>query len=215
MNKASKLWVSVADQLHPVWGFVVLSGATLLADPLSAHAQSRNLASFDFEFFAARTALLDIAIDSARTARIAHAARTRYELSDGTPVDASDWYQARRRDFSVNFLTAFSDNFGLIWGVAAGDTGPKYTISPSFKIGFIAQHQLAPLTWLTLRATIDLGGMTEEFPCTANYGEIGGIQPVNCRLAATPLPPEETLNHLFRDTLGGAPQVSLTFTHRF
>ena len=33
-------------------------------------------------------------------------------------------------------------------------------------------------------------------PCTADYGAIGGVQAVNCRLAASQLDPAETLRHL-------------------
>jgi hypothetical protein len=39
----------------------------------------------------------------------------------------------------------------------------------------------------------------EEKTCVADYGDIGGIQAVNCRLAATALEPAETLQYLYNE----------------
>lgn len=52
---------------------------------------------------------------------------------------------------------------------------------------------------LSVRATRILGGRLRERSCVANYGEIGGVQAVNCRLAASVLPPGQTLGYLFND----------------
>ena len=50
------------------------------------------------------------------------------------------------------------------------------------------------LSALTVRG-IAWGDLNEQ-PCEGDYGDIGGVQTVNCRLAATFLAPEETLQYL-------------------
>jgi hypothetical protein len=45
----------------------------------------------------------------------------------------------------------------------------------------------------------------------ADYGDIGGVQSVNCRLAASELPPQETLKHLFNQ----APHDRVTLNFRY
>jgi hypothetical protein len=58
------------------------------------------------------------------------------------------------------------------------------------------------------------GAMTEG-TCTADYVELGGIQTVNCRLAADIIPPEETLDHLVN--IGGDTdaKISVSFSLAF
>ena len=36
----------------------------------------------------------------------------------------------------------------------------------------------------------------KERACTADYGDIGGVEQVNCRLAASEMTPTETLKYL-------------------
>jgi hypothetical protein len=112
-------------------------------------------------------------------------------------------------------MTQLSSETGLIWGVGTGERGVKYRISPSFKLGFIHQARLGRCTTFTLRATTTLGGRLREKACTADYGDIGGVQAVNCRLAASEMEPAETLHHLFNDTARDQRQVSVLFSHAF
>ena len=44
-----------------------------------------------------------------------------------------------------------------------------------------------------------MGGRFKEHSCTADYADLGGLEQVNCRLAATELAPEETLKYLVND----------------
>jgi hypothetical protein len=119
-----------------------------------------------------------------------------YELSDGTWVSFRNWYDSDWVDFRVELLTQLSDNFGVLWGASTGEWGEKYTIEPSLRLGFVSQVQPRPNASLSLTVTTTIGGRLFERPCEADYGEIGGIQPVNCRLAASLLQPEETLQYL-------------------
>lgn len=49
----------------------------------------------------------------------------------------------------------------------------------------------------------------------ADYGEIGGMQEVNCRLAAEPIPPNETLQYLVNEPGRNESRLSVTFEYRF
>jgi len=62
-----------------------------------------------------------------------------------------------------------------------------------------------------LRAATRFGGGLKEGTCVADYGDIGGVQSVNCRLAASELPPQETLKHLFNQ----APHDRVTLNFRY
>lgn len=161
------------------------------------------------------TQLIDVSIESVRTQTVAMAARQTLELSDGTGVDLERWYPAHLRDFHVSFLTQMSDDFGLIWGFRTGDRGPKYTIEPSLQLGAVVQQGIGDNAWISLRLTTELGGHLHERPCTANYGDIGGVQLVNCRMAASVLPPAETLGYLFDEGFLGNSEIALGVTIRF
>ena len=49
----------------------------------------------------------------------------------------------------------------------------------------------------------------------ANYGDIGGVQQVNCRLAATELMPETTLSYLLHRAPPSSFALNVKFTHLF
>lgn len=119
-----------------------------------------------------------------------------YELQDGTWVSFDKWYHADWIDLHADFLTQLDDDFGVLWGLGTGEWAEKYRIDPSLKLGIISQAHPLPNAVLSLTATTTLGGSLRELPCVADYGAIGGIQQVNCRLAAGVLPPAETLKYL-------------------
>lgn len=121
-----------------------------------------------------------------------------YELTEGEFVDFRKWYVQKWIDLEFHFITQINENIGLLWGFSTGEWGPKYRIHPSFKIGAIFQIRLSPTSTISISATRNFGGGFEERPCMADYGEIGGVQKVNCRLAASELAPAETLQYLFR-----------------
>lgn len=121
-----------------------------------------------------------------------------YELVDGRRVVFAPWYEPKWIDVDFHLLTQLSENLGLLWGFSTGEWGEKYRIHPSYKIGFIVQHRLSPQAVISFSATRRFGGGLEERPCIADYGEIGGVQSVNCRLAAADIEPSETLQYLYR-----------------
>lgn len=121
-----------------------------------------------------------------------------YELTGGEFVDFRKWYIQKWIDIEFHFMTQINENIGLLWGFSTGEWGPKYRIHPAFKLGAIFQIRLSRSATLSFSATRHFGGGFEERPCMADYGEIAGVQKVNCRLAASELEPAETLQYLFR-----------------
>ena len=138
-----------------------------------------------------------------------------YLLSDGTPVRFRQWYSSDMPNLSVTWLTEVTPNFGLFWGFGTGERGEKYRIDPSMTLGFIAMRKLSRSATLSLSATTILGGDLQEGTCTADYGAIGGIQTVNCRLAATTMPPAATLDYLFDESPPDRTTVTLRYVLRF
>lgn len=119
-----------------------------------------------------------------------------YELSDGTWQSLGGWYHTDWPDTHIEFMSQFGEDFGLLWGLSTGERAEKYTIDPSIRLGFVAQAHPSPDAVLSLSVKTILAGQLNEHACEGDYGEIGGIQKVNCRLAASFLPPEETLQYL-------------------
>ena len=136
-----------------------------------------------------RTRLSDVA---------AKLGRGGYELSGGGFVDFSKWYDQKWIDIEFHFMTQLHEDFGILWGFSTGEWGEKYKISPSLKLGAIVQHRLSDRSSFSLSATRLFGGGFTEKTCVADYGDIGGVQTVNCRLAATQLEPSQTLQYLYR-----------------
>lgn len=145
------------------------------------------------------TSLLDVSLGSARSQIARGLSDGGYELADGTPVNFSDWYDTSFPELNVLFLTELQPSFGLTWGLSTGERGEKYKIDPGIWVGFIQNYNLTKNSKLTISALSLLGGNFRERSCIGNYGDIGGIQSVNCRLAASLLPPAETLNFLVRE----------------
>jgi hypothetical protein len=158
----------------------------------------------------ADTYLLDVSTGSKRMQIVAAFAEGGYELSDGTPVRFYSWY-AGPPDLNIKFLTEINPSFGLTWGINTGSRGEKYTMAPGLWIGAIYRMELGPQQSLTLSWTSMLGGRLRERDCLADYGEIGGVQRVNCRLAASVLSPEETLQFLANEPGSTEAQISITY----
>lgn len=119
-----------------------------------------------------------------------------FETARGAPVSFKNWYSSDWVDFQVGFVTLLSPGMGITWALGTGEQGQKYAISPSLKLGFVYRHQMGKRTSLTFSGAHIFGGDLTEYPCVADYGRIGGVQKVNCRMAAGILPPEETLKYL-------------------
>lgn len=138
-----------------------------------------------------------------------------YELAGGQYVSFRRWYRTNWTDASITWLSQLTGNLGLIFGLSTGERGRKYTIDPGLKLGLLMQTRTGKDAYLSLRATTVLGGELREKSCSADYGEIGGVQEVNCRLAAGTLPPAETLKYLLNEKPYNQHQVGLMLTWRF
>lgn len=121
-----------------------------------------------------------------------------YELESGKIQTFEGWYGRKSIDFDLHLTTKIEENLWLHWGFSTGEYGEKYRIEPSFSLGF---ERVVPLQdgwafWFKFKAK--LGGYLRESPCTATYTLAEGPQQVNCRLAASVLAPEATLQYLWQ-----------------
>lgn len=183
-------------------------GAGLLAVLLSVGPGQAEVSLED-------THLIGLSIGSDLSS-IPNAARPQgYELSDGTGVSFDAWYRDRIPNLQVDFITEITPDFGVLWGIGTGEYGEKYQIDPSLRLGLLYNRPVGRNGVLSLRVTTRLGGRLRERSCTADYGDIGGVQRVNCRLAATPLEPSETLQYLWNEKPGDRLQASVNLLFRF
>jgi hypothetical protein len=185
---ASTLAVASDDRTHYLTGGDLLWNATFL---LEAQQGSR----------------LSDKVDSVRGGG--------YESSSGNWIGFERWYSTKRRDIHLTWMTQLSPSWGLIWGVSTGERGDKYLIGSSAKIGFVYHAKLAQRSYLSVKATTIVGGRLKEKPCTADYGEVGGVHRVNCRLAASFLPPGETLQYLFDEKPFNKDAIFVQYTRHF
>jgi hypothetical protein len=165
--------------------------------------------------FWAHTYLVGINVGSSRSDLARALSIGGYELSDGTPVSFEYWYQPRFPDVNFRFLTELNANLGLAWGFSLGEAGPKYRISPGLWVGFVSRTELSSRSSLTFSAVTMLGGDFRERTCLADFEELDGLQTVNCRLAASPLPPEETLKFLANIRGYSETRISVQYELRF
>ncbi len=182
----------------------LFAGAMLVSAALPAHGQTL------FE----RTHLLDLRLDMTHKATAEDLSRGGYELSDGTWVSFEDWYRLDRPQISANFLTELESGWGLTWGLTTGSRAEKIRAEPGLQLGLIRQKKWGP-GYLTWSFSTVLWGDLREKSCTADYGAIGGIQEVNCRLAAEIIAPEETLDYLVDVKGYEASRIGVVYEIRF
>jgi hypothetical protein len=119
-----------------------------------------------------------------------------FERAGGQWVGFDKWYRPKWADTRVTWMTQVSPEFGVLWGASTGERAEKYNIASSLKLGAVYQTKVGLNAYFSIRATSVIGGRMKEKTCTANYGDIGGIEQVNCRLAASEMTPAETLKYL-------------------
>lgn len=183
-------------------------GSSVLPAPVS-HYHLGNGSLFD------ATYLIDIRQGSPLSALANRLSEGGFETATGSRVDFRHWYASRWTELSLTWMTQLSPNIGVIHGFSTGERGQKYTIAPALRLGVMMQAPTGRNAFIAFRATTTLGGELRESPCVANYGDIGGVQTVNCRLAATPLPPSQTLNHLLQTKPPDRNQMMLLFNWSF
>lgn len=122
-----------------------------------------------------------------------------YELQTGEVVDWYRWYKTSWVDLKLTWFSPVTPQWGVLWGVSTGERGPKYRIAPSLLLGAVWVEPISSRERWVFRWSQRLGGGLTEHACQADYGPIGGgVQEVNCRLAASELPPADTLVYLYR-----------------
>lgn len=165
----------------------------LLAASSTASAQSYLRRG---DSFLNSTYIIEITQDTSISVKARELRSGGYETASGNYIDFKQWYTPAWYDTRVSWLTQITPNWGVIWGLSTGESAEKYTIDPSLRLGVTYQAKPIKNGTLTFTATTTKGGILAEKACTANYGEIGGVQVVNCRLAASALAPEDTLTYL-------------------
>lgn len=138
-----------------------------------------------------------------------------FELSTGEFFSLRDFYTPSIPQISILFLRQVSPTFGIIWGVGTPERAPKYEIEPTAYLGFLYQYELFDNAFLSVRGIYPFGGRLRELSCIGDFGEIGGVQEVNCRLAAGILPPSQTLDFLAQASGEFDASISIDFTWNF
>ncbi|MDU8945062.1 hypothetical protein [Ovoidimarina sediminis] len=136
-------------------------------------------------------------------------------LSDGSRYSFDRYYASDYQDIRFTMLSPVSETFGILWGFGTGERGNKYRIDPSLKIGFVLTEPITKNEWVSLSVSTVIGGYFREEACTADYGAIGGVQRVNCRMADSILPPSETLEYLENRPPEDQVFISLRYHLRF
>jgi hypothetical protein len=161
------------------------------------------------------THLLEIKQSTEHSKKLDQFRNSGFETAQGAWVSFQPWYGKPGKDISITWMTQMRPNLGLIWGASTGERGPKYSVAPSLTFGAVYQAEITKNGFLSLRGTTIVGGSLKEKSCLADYGAIGGMQEVNCRMAASPLEPSETLKYLVRDKPDNQHKLSIQFTQRF
>lgn len=165
--------------------------------------------------FPASTHLIEVSNGSELSKTAAAFRSGNFQTSGGKQVDFDKWYSTALSDTRLTWMTQMTPEFGLVWGMSTGERGEKYAIAPSVKLGFIYQTQLSRWSNFSIRASSVIGGRFREKSCTADYGDIGGVQLVNCRLAASNLQPAETLKYLIDALPRNRNGIFITYTAFF
>jgi hypothetical protein len=196
---------------HPKNARTLIKSAALAGALFSMVVNSSALASD----FLGGANLIDISMGSSRSRIALDMSIGGYELADGTQIDFEGWYTPSFPDISFTFLSEITPSLGLAWGVSIGERGEKYTIDPGLWLGVIYRVPLDRHASLVFSALTMVGGNFRESSCLADYGGIGGVQRVNCRLAATQIPPADTLQFLVNVPGTQETRFSLRYEVRF
>lgn len=189
---------------------LVLAAAALPAHSFGGHARITGDDSW-----VDSTHLIELRQGSPLSQKASQLRSGSLELAGGESVGLRGFYDAQWKDVHAMWMTQVTENIGILFGGSTGERAQKYTISPSLKLGVLFQARPSPNLLLSFRATKTLGGSLREKTCTADYGEIGGVQKVNCRLAASTLDPAETLQYLVYQRPLYRQDLSLTLTYTY
>lgn len=189
--------------------FAAMLAASLLTGVSVARAE------FVYPGFIEATHLLELTQGTELSRLVSGVSGGGFESAAGSSVRFDKWYSSKWVDSRITFMTQVSANLGVLWGFSTGERGEKYTIDPALKLGFIYRHPVTRSSAFSFSASTILGGRLHEKSCVADYGQIGGVQEVNCRLAASTLQPSETLNYMFNQNAYNRNSVQLRYSHEF
>ncbi len=213
----SLLLKSVATPLFLGLATFHLAHANLL-EPEYQQATNPSIpwaSSTEADNFFDATHLLDMRQGSILSDKVSDFRSMGYETATGKRVNFNKWYSTKWTDFRILWMTQIDKQNGFIWGFSTGEKGVKYNISPGLTLGFIHQRELGKNMSFTIQGTTVIGGWLKEKSCMADYGEIGGVQEVNCRLAASTLEPKETLKYLLNERPKEDSMLMVKFTYLF
>ena len=176
--------------------------------------QSFSFAITDFDLWNA-TSLIEIKQGSELSNKAGAYRSGGYELSNGAPIALRGWYTPSFVDTRLTYMTQVHKKVGVIWGFSTGENAQKYTVDPSLKLGLVFRHEFDKTSTVSLRGTTILSGRLRESACTANYGDIGGVQQVNCRMAASTMQPSQTLQYLYNEKPYNFNTLWLQYTKNF
>lgn len=162
-----------------------------------------------------RSRLVEISQNHLLSRQMLNVSMGGFELAGGQRVGFDRWYKTSLQDTRVSWMTPIAPDWGVIWGVSTGERGTKYTIDPSMKIGLVFNSPIDRRSRLSVKVSTVLGGRLQEKPCTADYGAIGGVQSVNCRLAASEMAPAQTLSYLFNSLPPDLHQLTFSYQKSF
>jgi len=211
LNKIAKLIMGLATFNIPSYCL----SETIQQEFNYAFHQKKNWNLLDYDSLSDSTYLLDLRQGSILSSKVSQLRGQSYENAYGAKISFDKWYSHSWTDARILFMTQITQSSGFVWGFSTGEKGEKYTIKPGLILGFIHQEVLSKNSTLTFYATTVVGGNLKEKPCVADYGEIGGIHTVNCRLAATTLQPAETLQYLINEKPKQDKLISVKWTYKF
>ena len=201
------------DAVGDVSKFLCKLLLVLLGCAQSAFAQS---STFAWIYDKPGPQLIELSADSLLSRYAAALRWGGYELAGGQFQSFDAWYGVRGLpDIHMSWLVPVSANWGWIWGFRTGERGAKYSIAPGLKLGWVYDTAVSSQSRLSVKATTVLGGRMVERPCSSDFGEIGGLRLVNCRLAASTLTPEQSLGYLINLPPPDRYQVSVQYQYSF
>lgn len=190
--------------------------AAMFCTASAAFGQSSN---GDLGAFWGSTDLVGLGFETSQSLFVRSAAQDGFELSEGGAVDLNGWYSPKAPNISATFLTQvagdLTGDLDVLWGAALGEVGEKYRLGPEVTLGLAMRRKLGRYGVVQLDVYGQYGGALREVACIGDYGALGGEQSVNCRLAASILPPEETLAFLWQQPARANYAVRLTVVWRF
>lgn len=190
-------------------------GALVAGVAAANPAQADNGPAAGYILQLGNTRVIGLSIQAMNSGVVRDAARYSYDLSGGERVDLSGWYTPQSPSLTAILATDLAPNVALIWGGSTGEQGQKYWLGPTGVLGLALQRPLDGAAQIRFEVVGYFGGALRESPCLGDYGALGGMQRVNCRLAASYLPPADTLPLMWNIPESTEMVVKMTYRMQF